>query len=79
MTILLLVAISPDILLETNVQVINNTLCQKMWAPGLAVVQDTVVCVDNREPFSPVCNVRSRGEQVEFIMTIKYMFSELPA
>lgn len=64
MTILLLVAISPDILLETNVQVINNTLCQKMWAPGLTVVQDTVVCVDNREPFSPVCNVRSRGNRL---------------
>ena len=48
--------VSPDILHEAAVDLINNTLCQAMWNTGV-VVQDSVVCVDNREPYTPVCDV----------------------
>lgn len=48
--------VSPDILHEAAVDLINNTLCQAMWNTGV-VVQDSVVCVDNREPYTPVCYV----------------------
>lgn len=56
-------AISPDILLETDVQVVNNTVCREMWSV-YATIQDTIVCVDNREPYSPVCNGDSGGPLV---------------
>ena len=48
--------VSPDILYEAAVDLFNNTLCQAMWNTK-AVVQDSVVCVDNREPYTPVCDV----------------------
>ncbi|XP_061181249.1 uncharacterized protein LOC133189870 [Saccostrea echinata] len=56
----------PEILQETGVLVVNNTECRKMWAKvsTSVVIQDTVVCVDNREPFSPVCNGDSGGPLV---------------
>nr|XP_022305712.1 atrial natriuretic peptide-converting enzyme-like [Crassostrea virginica] len=55
--------VSPDILHEAAVDLINNTLCQAMWNTGV-VVQDSVVCVDNREPYTPVCYGDSGGPLV---------------